>query len=63
MACEHPKLMSINCVIKCAVCGAEVEAIEVSNILGDKAIVPLAVKEEKPRREREYAPVAAKWPK
>ena len=20
--CNHPKLMSINCVIKCAVCGA-----------------------------------------
>lgn len=23
--CEHPKLMSVNCVIKCAVCGAVVE--------------------------------------
>lgn len=22
--CEHPKLMSVNCVIKCAVCGAEI---------------------------------------
>ena len=25
MACEHPKLMSVNCVLKCAVCGAVVE--------------------------------------
>jgi hypothetical protein len=23
--CEHPKLMSVNCVIKCAVCGAEIQ--------------------------------------
>ena len=23
--CNHPKLMSINCVIKCAVCGAVIQ--------------------------------------
>lgn len=23
--CEHPKLMSVNCVVKCAVCGAVVQ--------------------------------------
>lgn len=54
MSCEHKRLKSVNCVLFCADCGARMETVEVSTILGETREVVVGVEAEakKPKRTR-----------
>lgn len=54
MSCEHKRLKSVNCVLYCADCGARLNTVEVSTIMGETREVVVGVEAEakKPKQTR-----------
>ena len=46
MACEHKRLKSVNCVMYCMDCGARLDTVEVSTILGETQVYVVGVDAE-----------------
>lgn len=52
MFCEHKRLKSVNCVLYCADCGARLNTVEDSTIMGETREVVVGVEDEAREPER-----------